>query len=342
MYTHVSLFAGLGGFIMAAKRNNIRTVFANEIEQTCCTVLNYNFRNETVINGQDIRNLNPNDYSELAQNIDILSAGFPCQSFSQAGENLGFDDERGKLFFEITRLCEQMEHYPKIILLENVPFLKIFDSGSRLRTVINELRRIGYWISDVNTEILDSYNFGVTPQKRERLFMVAVHSHYFKKNKFNFPKVVRATKPVDLWKIIDRSQRGEDFLYLDPENKYARMILKSAYENGKDRLFQVRRTEVRACPVGVCPTLTANMGMGGHNVPFVIDGYGIRRLNIQEMLALQCIDPSEFKFPAGITENAALTMIGNALCVDLVDLIFYNIRNMLSEVYNDERKLEFS
>ena len=342
MYTHVSLFAGLGGFIMAAKRNNIQTVFANEIEPSCCTVLNYNFRNETFISSQDLRKLRANDYAELAQDIDILSAGFPCQSFSQAGENLGFDDERGKLFFEIPRLCEEMDHYPKILLLENVPFLKIFDSGSRLRTVINELRRIGYWISDVNTEILDSYNFGVTPQKRERLFMVATHSHYFRKNKFVFPKPENVAKPVELWSIVDRTSRGDEFLYLDTENKYARMIARVADEHGRDRLFQVRRTEVRACPIGVCPTLTANMGAGGHNVPFVIDDFGIRRLSVREMLRLQCINPSEFRFPMGLTENAALTMIGNALCIDLVDLLFQNIRDMLSEVYNDKSDLGIS
>lgn len=265
-----------------------------------------------------------------------MSAGFPCQSFSVAGENLGFEDERGKLFFEIPRICASMRRFPKVLLLENVPHLKIFDGGARLKTVINELRKIGYWVSDANAEVLDSYDYGDTPQRRERLYIVAVHSSYFRKNKFKFPEKQSFMKK-GLWEYIRRDVKADPKIYLDPENKYARMILREAERSGKDRLFQIRRSIVRACPPNVCPTLTANMGGGGHNVPFVVDDFGVRRLSVDEVARLQCLDQAEFKFPAGLVDSAKLAMIGNAICIDVVDLLFKEIKNILDEVVVNER-----
>jgi DNA (cytosine-5)-methyltransferase 1 len=334
MYTHVSLFAGLGGFIIAGNRHGFRTVFANEIEQACGFVLRHNFPDVT-LSLKDVRELNPSSYAELEEAVDVLSAGFPCQSFSVAGENLGFDDERGKLFFRIPEICRGMRRFPKVLLLENVPYLKIFDGGARLKVVLNELRRIGYWVSEENVAILDSYDFGDTPQRRDRLYIVAVHSSVFRKNKFKFPSF-QAGSHKSVWDYIQRGQRADPKLYLDPENKYARMIQKAADKDGLDRLYQIRRADVRSCPRGVCPTLTANMGGGGHNVPFLVDSWGIRRLSVEEIALLQCIRPEELTFPSGLTESSKLMMLGNAICVDVVAQIFAQIRELLSEVYKDE------
>lgn len=335
MYNHVALFAGLGGFIIAGNRNGFRTIFANEIVEACGFALRQNFK-ETNLFLRDVRELNPGDFAELDVDVDVLSAGFPCQSFSVAGDNLGFEDERGKLFFEIPRICESMRRFPKVLLLENVPHLKVFDGGSRLKTVINELRKIGYWVSESNAEILDSYDYGDTPQRRERLYIVAVHSSYFRKNKFKFPEKVHLKKK-DIWDYIDRTKKADPKIYLDPENKYARMIQREADRTDRNRLFQIRRSVVRACPPNICPTLTANMGGGGHNVPFVVDDYGVRRLSVDEVARLQCIDPKEFKFPTGLVDSSKLAMVGNAICIDVVDLLFREIKNVLDEVAVNER-----
>lgn len=334
MYTHVSLFAGLGGFVIAGNRHGFRTVFANEIEQSCGFVLRQNFPDVT-LSLKDVRELDPKSYSELEEGVDVLSAGFPCQSFSVAGDNLGFEDERGKLFFKIPEICKGMSRFPKVLLLENVPHLKIFDGGARLKVVLNELRRIGYWVSEENVAILDAYDFGDTPQRRERLYVVAVHSSYFKKNKFKFP-LPRKIEHKSIWEYIRRDQRADEKLYLDPENKYARMIQRAAEKDGTNRLFQIRRTDVRSCPEGVCPTLTANMGGGGHNVPFLVDKWGIRRLSVDEVALLQCIRREELTFPSGLTESAKLMMLGNAICIDVVAQIFEGIREILTEIYRDE------
>ena len=204
MYTHAALFAGLGGFIVAGNRNGFRTVFANEVEEACGFVLRKNFPDTTIFQ-RDVRELDPTAFSELNEGIDVLSAGFPCQSFSVAGDNLGFDDERGQLFFEIPKICSSMARFPKVLLLENVPNLKMFDNGSRLKTVINELHKIGYWFSEANTQVMDSYEYADTPQRRARLFMVAVHSHYFRKNKFQFPQPPQNRPKKNIWNYINGS-----------------------------------------------------------------------------------------------------------------------------------------
>lgn len=315
--------------MIAAERQGFHTVFANEIDSQCVAVLRDNF-GEAEIDGRDIRDVSPATCAALLNEVDVLSAGFPCQSFSQAGENLGFADERGKLFFEIPRLCTALPSFPKVLLLENVPFLKLYNEGSRLRTVLDELRKIGYWVSEANAQVLDSFDFGDTPQRRERLFIVAVHSSHFRRNKFEFPREPK-THTQSLWDIVDRSTRGADYLYLDSDNKYFRMIEKKAKATGRDRLYQIRRTEVRACPEGVCPTLTANMGGGGHNVPFVIDDFGVRRLSVGEVARLQCIRPGEIDFPADLPDGAALKMLGNAICVDVAETLFASISRLLEE-----------
>ncbi|WP_353427245.1 DNA (cytosine-5-)-methyltransferase [Polynucleobacter sp. MWH-UH19D] len=339
MYRHVALFAGLGGFVLAAQRNGVETVFINEMDDACCLTLRHNFPSSTVFMG-DVREVCPSEFPELNETIDILSAGFPCQSFSVAGENLGFDDERGKLFFEIPRICGEMANPPKVLLLENVPNLKLFDGGARLRVVINELRKAGYWVNINNAQILDSYEIGDTAQRRERLFIVATHSKYFKKNKFIFPEVKKGKK--NLWKYINKDKRSEARLYLDEENKYARMIRRNAELDGTNRLFQIRRVDARSCPENVCPTLTANMGGGGHNVPFLVDDFGVRKLSVDELMRLQCIEKKEFEFPAGISESSKLSMIGNAICTDVADEIFKKIIQTILEEENVKGEMVLS
>ena len=125
---HIALFAGMGGFIVAANRLDIRTTFINEVDHACNKTLAKSFPNVGLCQ-KDIREVNAQDLAENNDDVDILSAGFPCQSFSQAGANKGFADERGKLFFEITRLASLLATPPKVLVLENVPFLSVFNGG---------------------------------------------------------------------------------------------------------------------------------------------------------------------------------------------------------------------
>lgn len=320
---HVALFAGLGGFIVAANKAGYKTIFANDFEASCVSTLKATFP-KTTISSTDIAKLSVEDELQGLDAIDLLSAGFPCQPFSGAGENLGYEDPRGQLFFEIIRLCRELPEPPKVLLLENVSMLKIFDNGARLAPIIQELRGLGYWVSTSNAMILNSKDLCGSPQNRERLFIVAYHSRYFKRNYFGAP-LQNQSKPKSLWSLIDRNTKADDSHYLDEENKYARMIRRAAEQDGTERLYQIRRVMARTCPENTCPTLTANMGGGGHNVPFLIDDYGIRKLTIEECLKLQGYDEGEIIFPEGLTQNQKYTMIGNAIYPEVAEIIMKKI-----------------
>lgn len=329
MYNHVGLFAGLGGFLTAAQRLGIQNTFVNEVDKDAVATLKINFP-ETIVSSCDIRNLKIKQTGNLISNIDILTAGFPCQSFSQAGTNLGFDDDRGKLFFEIPRFISDCPKPPRVVLLENVAFLKNFSNGSRLRTIFNAMRKCGYWVDDHSTAILDSSLYSHSPQRRKRLFIICVHRKYYRKNHFVFPDKYNGKKTL-LWDMINRSHKGPDSTYLPDNNKYKYMIEKVATESRNDRLFQIRRVNARACSPGICPTLTANMGGGGHNVPFLFDNWGIRRLTVSECALLQGFRSQELLFPHQVSENNRYTMLGNAVTVDVAEILMKKIIETIFE-----------
>ena len=116
--SHVALFAGLGGFITAANRAGFETIYANDNDPYCCRTLNETYPDLNV-SQTDIRKISVENELKKIDGVDLLSAGFPCQSFSPAGDNMGFDDERGQLFFEIVRICKELNEPPKVVMLES-------------------------------------------------------------------------------------------------------------------------------------------------------------------------------------------------------------------------------
>ena len=333
--THLALFAGLGGFITAANRAGFETVFANDFETSCVETLKATFP-RVRISDTDITKFSVKEELNEIGPLDLLSAGFPCQSFSNAGSNLGFDDPRGQLFFEIIRICKELPEPPKVLLLENVSFLKIFDNGSRLTTVLHHLRAAGYWVNTSNAMILNPKDLYGASQNRKRLFIIAYHSKYFKKNYFD-ANIKNEDRSANLWSLIDRGVKADDAYYLDESNKYAQMIRRASDEGGSNRLYQIRRIEVRACPENICPTLTANMGAGGHNVPFLIDDFGIRKLTIKECLALQGYEDGDVVFPAGMVQSQKYAMIGNAIYPEVAEMIMKKIDYSLMKDNKDDK-----
>ncbi len=328
MVNHVALFAGMGGFIVGARRAGIKTLYANDCDRKVVKTLEANFP-DVAICSEDITSLAAEKIEQATQNapIDILSAGFPCQPFSIAGANTGFDDERGELFYEIPRLCNALTQPPRIVFLENVAFVKRFNKGERLQKVIDALHDCDYWVQEKQAQVLDAYKYSPGFQQRERIYIVAAHRKFYPENNFEFPPPIR-NKTKSFWDIIDREKEADKHTYLKPhQSKYINMIQEEAEKAGDAlRLFQIRRYFARACRPNVCPTLTANMGTGGHNVPFLINGHGTRRLEVRECLALQGFRRNDIKFPESVSESARLKMIGNAVCVDVVARIFRRIK----------------
>ena len=122
-----------------------RFVWVNELDERVCDVYERNYPH-TKIYRRDVRKLSVTD--DQLEPVDVLHAGFPCQSFSVAGNRQGFDDERGRLFFEIERLIEEFgESKPKVLVLENAPHLLFGDNGNWFDRIQFTLQCLGYWVS---------------------------------------------------------------------------------------------------------------------------------------------------------------------------------------------------
>ena len=313
--------------------------WANDADAAACSTFRHRFPDVPVFE-RDVSDLSVK--ADQLEPVDVLMAGFPCQSFSQAGDRRGFRDRRGKTFLEIRRLIEEFVECekPLLLVLENVPHLLYGAGGAWFDDVRRELRRAGYWFRRSACWVVNVKNATRLPQDRERLFMVAASRTHFDYNPFtppaSHPETANAEPPLvrhPLDAFIDRSRRREESEYLSPHNRYFKMIDEKMKSGDARNIYQLRRSYVREKKGGLCPTLTANMGIGGHNVPFVRDAWGIRRLAVDEIARLQGIADPESIFPVGLTAAERYRLLGNAVCVDLAAAIAARCREILVEYH---------
>lgn len=159
--TFIDLFCGIGGFHQALRNIHGRCVFACDIDEKCKSVYkkNYSLTPEGDITKVDITKIPP---------FDILCAGFPCQPFSKAGFQKGFDDDRGNLFFNI---CEIVRfHKPDYMIMENVRNLSTHDNGNTWKVISEKIDEMGYYTYP-EPVILNTLHFNI-PQNRERVIIM--------------------------------------------------------------------------------------------------------------------------------------------------------------------------
>lgn len=309
-----SFFAGVGGIDLGFKELG-NTIYANEIDKYATKTFENNFNIKV-----DVRDICTVKSSEIPD-FDIMIAGFPCQAFSIAGYRQGFEDEkgRGNLFFELERIFKAKQ--PKIIFLENVKNLVSHDKGRTFTRIIKSLEEEKYHIK---YNILNTMNYGNTPQNRERIYIVAFKSKEEFKN-FEFPKPLELT--MNLSEIINFSSKEESKYYYSSENFTQYNLLKESIKR-KDTIYQWRRQYVRENKSNVCPTLTANMGTGGHNVPLILADNGIRKLTPRECFNLQGF-PQEFILPEKVSNTQLYKQAGNSVSVSVIRRIAKNIKEAL-------------
>lgn len=162
----LDLFAGIGGFRLGMERAGHKCVGFCEIDKFARSSYKAMHNTENEIEYHDIKEVTNEEFRKLRGKVDVICGGFPCQAFSIAGKQLGFEDTRGTLFYEIARATKEIK--PRYLLLENVRNLLSHDKGQTFTRILKILDELGY---DVEWQVLNSKNFGV-PQNRERVFIV--------------------------------------------------------------------------------------------------------------------------------------------------------------------------
>ncbi|WP_433974965.1 DNA (cytosine-5-)-methyltransferase [Tunturiibacter lichenicola] len=323
-----SLFAGMGGFCLAFANEDFKVVWANEKDRFAVETYAHNFQ-ATTMHHKPIEDLSV--VADDLGTVDVLTAGFPCQPFSKAGVKLGFDDERGRAFFEIIRLIREFGNdRPKILLFENVQHLLTHDRGRSFSRITQEIQAAGYWfMPNQNTAVLNTKTHTEIPQNRERLYMAALSWDHFRTNVFHFPDPDPAT--IDYRTYLDLDQKAEDSFYFNDDSQYKKLFEESIDAGDADSIYMLRRNYVRENKSNTVFALMANMGDGGHNVPVIQDTWGIRKLTPAECLRLQGFAKDQFSFPSQVSRIQQYRQIGNAVTVPLVQKLAAECRRLLDE-----------
>lgn len=310
-----SFFAGVGGIDLGFEQTGaFKTVYANEFDEYAAKTYEENFNIKV-----DCRDINTVKTEEIPE-FDVMLAGFPCQAFSIAGYRQGFDDEkgRGELFFQLERIFT--ERKPKIIFLENVKNLVGHDDGNTFRVILDRLQKAGY---KVKYQVMNAMYYGNIPQNRERIYIVAFMDENLYE-KFNFPEPIELTKKLN--DVIDFETEQDEKYYYTPDKCSFYNKLKEGMTNS-DTIYQWRRIYVRENKSNVCPTLTANMGTGGHNVPLILSKTGIRKLTPHECFNIQGY-PLNYKLPKQ-ANTRLYKQAGNSVVVPVINRIAEEIKNVL-------------
>ncbi len=315
-----SLFCGCGGtdvgllgdFDFLGKHyesNGMEIVYANDIDDNACNIFKENFG--ITPDNRDIREVK----SEEIPEFDILTGGFPCQSFSIIAQNpkrLGVKDERGKLFFEMCRILR--ERQPKCFIAENVKGILTANKKSAFPLILKEFEESGY---DVQYRILNSANYGV-PQKRERVIIVG-----FRKDlniDFSFPDVEIEDENnfAPLKKVIEKKV---DEKYFFSERAVAGMMKKRESMN-KGRAQDINKP---------CNTVGAHLAKVSLNStdPVLMEGKRYRRFTPREVARIQSF-PDDFELVG--SEAAQYRALGNAI----PPVMFWYVAKSVKEELQDK------
>ncbi len=289
--TFISLFGGIGGFDLALQKKKWTCVYYNDWDKYAVQTYNKNFGahyEPTDIKRVDIGNI---------PDHDLLTAGFPCQSFSIAGQRRGFEDTRGTCFFEICKIAERKRTL--YLLLENVKGLLSHDEGRTFATILRSLDELGY---DAQWQVLNSRYFGV-PQNRERVFIIANLRSKPRPQIFPLSPSPRGCSAEDASTTIDSNYwKGVD------NHGQRTMIIHNIY--GGFNEDEVREFDQYS------PTIRTAQG-GGH-IPFVLENNKVRKLTPIGCERLQGFPDN---WTAGVSDTQRYRQCGNAVTVNVIQAI---------------------
>ena len=325
----IELFAGAGGLALGLEKAGFETIGLVEFDKSAAETLKYNRPNWNVIH-DDIANISSQDleaYFNIKKGeLDLLSGGAPCQSFSYAGKRLGLEDTRGTLFYHYALFLEKLQ--PKMFLFENVKGLTSHDKGKTYKTILSVFEEEGY---EVQSRVLNAWDYGVA-QKRERMIMVGIRKDLINNISFEYPKA-HNYKPVLRDILLDcppsvGAQYGEDkrkIFELVPPGGYWRDIpeeiakpyMKSTWNMGGGRTGILRRMSLDEPSLTVLTSPSQKQTERCHPLE-------ARPFTVRENARIQSF-PDDWEFQGGV--GAQYRQVGNAVPV----LLAYEIGKKIKE-----------
>ena len=297
----VSLFCGCGGTDVGLKgdfeflgqhysSNDVDIVFANDIEPKAIEILEENFSCSTFVG--DIKDL---DHKSIPEH-DLLTGGFPCQSFSIVAQNpprLGIKDEKGELFFEMCKVLREKK--PSVFIAENVKGILSANKKEAFPLILEEFRKSGYYVT---WKLLNSVDFGV-PQKRERVFIVGFKNEKHFKN-FKFP-TLNNIKQATLSDVIFPESE------IDPKYYFSERAVQGLLNSNK-KMNKGRAQDVNQ-PCNTVGAHLAKVSLNSTDPVLCIDGK-YRRFTPREVARIQSF-PDTFKLVG--SDAAQYKALGNAI-----------------------------
>jgi hypothetical protein len=325
----IELFAGAGGLALGLEKAGFKTIGLIEFDKYAAETLKHNRPNWNVINDniENISSKNLEDYFNIKKyELDLLSGGAPCQSFSYAGKRLGLEDTRGTLFYHYALFLKKLQ--PKMFLFENVKGLTTHDKGNTYKTITSVFKEQGY---EIQSKVLNAWNYGVA-QKRERLIIIGIRKDLINDISFEYPKI-HDYKPVLRDILMDcpnsiGTQYGLEkrkIFELVPPGGYWRDIpeeiakpyMKSTWSMGGGRTGILRRMSLDEPSLTILTSPSQKQTERCHPLE-------PRPFNIRESARIQSF-PDNWDFKGSI--GAQYKQIGNAVPV----LLAYEIGNKIKE-----------
>lgn len=313
-----SLFCGcggtdvglLGGFDFLGDnyaKNPMEIVYANDIEESACRIFEENFG--VIPDRRDIRTVPASEIPE----IDVLTGGFPCQSFSIVAQNpkrLGYKDERGMLFFEMCRILREKQ--PKCFIAENVKGLLSANKGEAFPLIISEFEKSGY---QVTHKLINAAAFGV-PQKRERVIIVGIRNDLG--FKYEFPNDVLAEDEYAVLGSVVENRVDEKYFFSE---KAVQGMRAAKRDMNKGRAQDLNKP---------CNTVGSHLAKVSLNStdPVLLDGGRYRRFTPREVARIQSF-PESFKL-IGV-EGAQYRALGNAIPPVMFWYVSHQLCKLLKE-----------
>lgn len=303
------LFAGIGGFRYALESFGAKCVFSSEKNSAAKKTY---LANHGELPAGDITKI----AVEEIPGMEILCGGFPCQSFSVAGNRKGFEDIRGTLFFDIVRIAAH--HQPRLIFLENVKNLTIHDGGRTMARVVGALAEIGY---SVHHSVLCASHYGV-PHARERIFILAFRNDVAP-FEFSFPS--RTNQDVALEDILVPDAEAAEF-EIDVSGRVVEFAIEPQFRLSLPyKIAKVglgRQGERVYHPKGHAITLSA----GGGNIGGMTGLYYVNR-KIRKLAPLEC--GRLMGFPDSFIRHKSVPQsyrhFGNSVVIDVLQHILISV-----------------